>query len=109
QAVERSVTGGAVDLSLPGRPVRLGRLHPISRTIREISRIFLSMGFESVEGPEIEWDYYNFEALNIPAGHPARDKFNTLWVAEDPATVLSLARPCTDGTGAPPDPGSRDM
>jgi len=69
------------DLTLPGRPVRLGRMHPISRTIREISRIFLGMGFEAVEGPEIEWDYYNFEALNIPKGHPARDKFNTLWAS----------------------------
>ena len=75
--------GGTEDLSLPGRPIRIGRLHPISRTIREISRIFLSMGFEAVEGPEVESDYYNFEALNIPPGHPARDKFNTLWVASD--------------------------
>src|SRR5438067_10178557 len=108
QAVERSVTGGAVDLSLPGRPVRLGRLHPISRTIREISRIFLSMGFESVEGPEIEWDYYNFEALNIPAGHPARDKFNTLWVAEDAANAVALARTGTGGSVARSGSG-RDM
>jgi len=80
-SLEASLAGEAVDLTLPGRPVRLGRLHPISRTIRDISRIFLGMGFESVEGPEIEWDYYNFEALNIPKGHPARDKFNTLWAS----------------------------
>jgi len=50
-SLDRSLTGGALDLTLPGRPVRLGRLHPISRTIRDISRIFLGMGFESVEGP----------------------------------------------------------
>ena len=97
------------DLTLPGRPVRLGRLHPISRTIREISRIFLSMGFESVEGPEIEWDYYNFEALNIPAGHPARDKFNTLWVAQDVASTVSLARTGTGGSVARGDRPARDM
>jgi len=99
-ALDKTLTGGALDLSLPGRAVRLGRLHPISRTIRDISRIFLTMGFESVEGPEIEWDYYNFEALNIPAGHPARDKFNTLWVAEESATALSLARTGTGGAAA---------
>ncbi len=70
------------DLSLPPRRLRLGRLHPISRTIREVSRILATMGFETVEGPEVESDYYNFEALNIPRGHPARDKFNTLWVSD---------------------------
>src|SRR5437762_4916179 len=96
-SLDAQLAGERVDLSLPGRPVRVGRLHPISRTIRDITRIFLSMGFESVEGPEIEWDYYNFEALNIPAGHPARDKFNTLWVAQESATALSLAR---TGTGS---------
>jgi len=108
-SLDRSLTGGALDLTLPGRPVRLGRLHPISRTIRDISRIFLGMGFESVEGPEIEWDYYNFEALNIPAGHPARDKFNTLWVAQDSADVLSLARTGTGGTVARGGGAVRDM
>ena len=92
RSLAASLTDGTIDLTLPGRPVRLGRMHPISRTIREISRIFLSMGFEAVEGPEIEWDYYNFEALNIPAGHPARDKFNTLWVAEESLAAGAVAR-----------------
>jgi len=109
QSLAASLGGQAEDLSLPGRPVRLGRLHPISQTIRDISRIFLSMGFESVEGPEIEWDYYNFEALNIPAGHPARDKFNTLWVAQDAAAAVSLARTGTGGTRASGDRPARDM
>ena len=95
RSLAASLSGGSFDLTLPGRPVRLGRMHPISRTIRDISRIFLSMGFEAVEGPEIEWDYYNFEALNIPAGHPARDKFNTLWVAEDSLATASVARTAT--------------
>src|SRR5687768_4730414 len=79
--LERELSTSVEDLTLPGRPVRLGRLHPISRTMREISRVLATMGFESVEGPEVEWDYYNFEALNIPRDHPARDKFNTLWIS----------------------------
>ena len=108
KTLEATLGGEQEDLSLPGRPVRVGRLHPISRTIREISRIFLSMGFESVEGPEIEWDYYNFEALNIPAGHPARDKFNTLWVAQDSATAVALARTGNGGSVARGGSG-RDM
>ena len=108
-ALQASVGGQALDLSLPGRPVRLGRLHPISRTIREISRIFLGMGFEAVEGPEIEWDYYNFEALNIPPGHPARDKFNTLWVADEQQTATGLARTASGGGTARGDGPGRDM
>ena len=56
-----------------------------------ITRIFAGMGFEAVEGPEVEWDYYNFEALNIPPDHPARDKFSTLWVQGEGTMELSLA------------------
>ncbi len=97
-ALERSLASEAQDLSLPGRTVRLGRLHPITRTIREITRIFATMGFEAVEGPEVEWDYYAFEALNIPAGHPARDKFSTLWI-ENTASV-ALARTATGGAAS---------
>ncbi|MGH2499680.1 MAG: phenylalanine--tRNA ligase subunit alpha, partial [Candidatus Limnocylindria bacterium] len=81
-AMERDLGAERADLTLPPRRVRVGRLHPITRTIREISRIFATMGFESVEGPEVEWDYYNFEALNIPRDHPARDKFSSLWVSD---------------------------
>ena len=69
-----------IDLTLPGRPVELGRLHPTTKILREICEIFVSMGFEIVEGPEVEWDYYNFEALNIPEDHPARDMWATLWI-----------------------------
>ena len=80
------------DLTLPPRRVRVGRLHPITQTIREVSRIFGTLGFETVEGPEIEWDYYNFEALNIPAGHPAREKWDTLWISnplgDDPSRPI---------------------
>jgi phenylalanyl-tRNA synthetase alpha chain len=68
------------DVTLPGRPLSLGRLHPTTQIIREISHIFETMGFQVIEGPEVEWDYYNFEALNIPPGHPARDMWATFWV-----------------------------
>ena len=69
-----------IDITLPGRPFPLGRLHPITQTLTEICDIFVSMGFQVVEGPEVEWNYYNFEALNIPRHHPARDTMATLWV-----------------------------
>ena len=69
-----------IDITLPGRPPLLGRLHPTTKILREICEVFVSMGFEIVEGPEVEWDYYNFEALNIPEDHPARDMWSTLWI-----------------------------
>ena len=70
----------ATDISLPGRPHPVGHLHPITQTLDEICGIFISMGFQVVAGPDVEWDYYNFEALNIPAEHPARDTMSTSWV-----------------------------
>ena len=70
----------AIDITLPGRPFPEGRLHPITQALYEICDIFVSMGFQVVEGPEVEWDYYNFEALNIPEEHPARDTMSTSWV-----------------------------
>lgn len=70
----------AIDISLPGRKTNLGRLHPTTQMIREICSIFTTLGYEIVEGPEVEWDYYNFEALNIPPDHPARDQWDTLWL-----------------------------
>ncbi|CAI8004470.1 Phenylalanine--tRNA ligase alpha subunit, partial [Geodia barretti] len=69
-----------IDVTLPGRPVATGRLHPTTQVLREITDAFVAMGFSIVEGPEVEWDHYNFEMLNIPQGHPARDMWNTLWV-----------------------------
>lgn len=68
------------DITLPGRPLPIGRLHPITQTLNEICDIFIAMGFQVVEGPDVEWDYYNFEALNIPKEHPARDTMSTYWV-----------------------------
>lgn len=69
-----------IDVTMPGRPVSLGRLHPTTQMLREICQVFSSMGFQIAEGPDVEWDYYNFEALNIPKDHPARDMWDTLWV-----------------------------
>ncbi|GLI34141.1 phenylalanine--tRNA ligase subunit alpha [Desulforhabdus amnigena] len=71
------------DVTIPGRRPLRGRLHPITQTAQEISRIFNWLGFETVEGPEIELDYYNFEALNIPKDHPARDMQDTFYISDD--------------------------
>jgi phenylalanyl-tRNA synthetase alpha chain len=76
----------AADLSLPGRPFYCGSLHPLTVVLRKIKSCFLSMGFSIAQGPEVESEYYNFEALNIPKGHPARDMQDTLFV--DDRTVL---------------------
>ena len=80
-AVDAALERERADVTLPGRPVRVGRHHPLIATMREVVRIFAGMGFETVEGPEVEWDYYAFEVLNIPKGHPARDKFSSLWIS----------------------------
>ena len=71
------------DVTIPGRRPLRGRLHPITQTAIEIGRIFSGMGFETVEGPEVELDYYNFEALNIPKDHPARDMQDTFYISDD--------------------------
>ena len=84
--LSQRLSAEAIDVTLPGRPVAAGRLHPTTQTLREIIEAFRPMGFQVVEGPEVEWEYYNFEALNIPADHPARDQWDTLWLdAEDEA------------------------
>ena len=74
--------GPALDVTLPGRRGRRGRQHPITRTIDEITSIFTRMGFNVAEGPEVELDYYCFEALNFPKDHPARDMQDTLFVSD---------------------------
>ena len=79
-ALTRAAQQDRLDVTLPGRPLTLGRLHPTTQILREICNAFISMGFQVVEGPEVEWEHYNFEMLNIPKGHPARDMWNTLWV-----------------------------
>ena len=72
-----------IDLSLPGRNKPLGSSHLLTQTLNEIKSIFRSLGFSSIEGPELESDYYNFEALNFPKDHPARDMQDTFFVSSD--------------------------
>jgi len=73
----------AIDITLPGRHGGFGHEHPLSRTLREVLDIFTRMGFAVEEGPEVELDFYNFEALNIPRDHPARDMQDTFYVNDD--------------------------
>jgi len=80
---EEAIRRERIDVSLPGVPVPRGRLHPITQVTEEIVDIFTSMGFQVAEGPEVERDYYNFEALNIPKDHPARDMHDTFYFSED--------------------------
>jgi len=81
-----------LDVTLPGRPIPMGRLHPITQALEEICDVFKNMGFQVVEGPDVEWDYYNFEALNIPQHHPARDMFATLWIDSEAGEKSRLLR-----------------
>jgi phenylalanyl-tRNA synthetase alpha chain len=80
---ERRLQAETIDVTLPGRTIARGSVHPITRIIEETKAIFMYMGYEVVEGPEVEWDYYNFEALNIPPDHPARDIQDTFFITEE--------------------------
>jgi phenylalanyl-tRNA synthetase alpha chain len=71
------------DVTIPGRRPLRGRLHPVTQISLEVSKIFNSLGFRTVEGPEVELDYYNFEALNIPKDHPARDMQDTFYISDE--------------------------
>ena len=79
-ALEARLRAEAVDVTTPGRPIRRGALHPVIETIREIAGIFAQFGFVTYEGPEVEDDVTNFQLLNIPPDHPARDLWDTLYV-----------------------------
>jgi len=85
-ALAARLAGEGIDVTLPGRGQAVAGLHPITTTLRRISKIFAGVGFQVVEGPEIEDDYHNFEALNIPAHHPARAMHDTFYF--DAHTVL---------------------
>jgi len=80
---EQALFKEKIDVTLPGRSVNCGRVHPVVQIRREICSVFSSFGFSIVEGPEIELDYYNFEALNIPKDHPARDMQDTFYIDEN--------------------------
>jgi phenylalanyl-tRNA synthetase alpha chain len=72
-----------IDVTLPGRPAKIGNKHPLTQIIEQIEDIFIGLGFTIAEGPEMETDYYNFEALNLPKNHPARDMQDTFYITED--------------------------
>ena len=95
-----------VDVTLPGRRLPRGRLHPLNRIMAEVCDIFLHLGFEAVEGPEVELDWYNFEALNLPPDHPARDMQDTFYFS-DKVLLRTHTSPMQIRTmESPPAPGA---
>ncbi|PWW17255.1 phenylalanyl-tRNA synthetase alpha subunit [Cytobacillus oceanisediminis] len=82
-AVQEKLAAEKIDVTLPGRPVKTGNHHPLTRIIEEIEDLFIGMGYTVAEGPEVEKDYYNFEALNLPKGHPARDMQDSFYITEE--------------------------
>ena len=83
EALKARLEAEKIDVTMPGVPFELGAKHPLSIVLDEIKEIFVGMGFEIVEGPEVELDYYNFEALNIPKDHPARDTQDTFYINDN--------------------------
>ncbi len=81
--IQQRLQSETIDVTLPGRPIKTGANHPLTRVIEEIEDVFIGMGFEIAEGPELETDYYNFEGLGIPKDHPARDMQDTFFITED--------------------------
>ncbi len=80
---ERRMRAEKIDVTLPAKRIRVGHSHPNTIALEEVERIFTGMGYQVVEGPEVETDYYNFEALNIPANHPAKDEQDTFYITKD--------------------------
>ncbi len=82
------IASEAVDVTLPGRAPRLGTLHPVTQMIREVTDIFAHLGFQVVEGPEVEYGYYAFDTLNIPPEHPARDVWDTIFIESEQKEIV---------------------
>lgn len=80
---ERKMAAESIDITLPGKKQCIGKLHPLKIVENEIKEIFLGMGFSVADGPEVEYDYYNFEALNLPPDHPARDTQDTFYITDN--------------------------
>lgn len=80
---EEKIKGETIDVTLPGNVRKMGHKHPNSTALDDVERIFIGMGYQVIEGPEVEYDYYNFEALNIPANHPAKDEQDTFYITND--------------------------
>ena len=81
--LEHRLRAEAIDVTMPGKKQAVGHRHPLSVTLSNLEEIFLGMGFSIAEGPEVEYDYYNFEALNIPKDHPARDDQDTFYITDN--------------------------
>lgn len=81
--LERKLKEETIDVTMPGKEALVGHKHPLSIVLDEIKEIFMGMGFDVAEGPEVEYDYYNFEALNIPPDHPARDTQDTFYIEDN--------------------------
>lgn len=82
-AIEQKLAQESIDVTLPGRPVKQGGRHPLTRVAEEIEDLFIGMGYTVAEGPEVEQDFYNFEALNLPKDHPARDMQDTFYITPE--------------------------
>ena len=83
KALEEKLKSERLDVTMPGKAPAMGHVHPLTQVQRELENIFIGMGFSIVEGPEVELDYYNFQALNIPENHPARDTQDTFYIGEN--------------------------
>ena len=83
KALEEKLKAEKIDVTLPTTVSRMGHLHPLTQVQRSIEDIFIGMGFSIAEGPEVEYDYYNFQALNIPENHPARDTQDTFYITDN--------------------------
>lgn len=80
---EARIAAETIDVTLPGKKQPVGRLHPLTKVLDEVKDVFLGMGFDIVDGPEVEYDYYNFTALNLPPDHPARDMQDTFYINDN--------------------------
>lgn len=81
--MEQKLAREVIDVTLPAKKAAVGHRHPNTIALEEVERIFIGMGYEVVQGPEVEYDLYNFEKLNIPANHPAKDEQDTFYITKD--------------------------
>ena len=104
KATEEKLKAETIDITMPAKPIEPGKLHPLNTVLDDMINIFQSMGFDVVDGPEVETDHYNFECLNVPADHPARDMQDTFYLAENLLlrTQTSAAQIRTMETRKPP-------